>query len=183
MADNQDLGLPTKSPESCHECAFDSSNECVCGEDKLSLKLKELGRTWAQELLGFECGTHPAINNCFIDSLAAHYQDPEITPVTIYTKISEEARKMAKYYGVFLPNGKRDLESMISRFEDEGDYEELYSHLPAVIRIAENALEKEIIVLNDEGEIKSFGKDEKKITNETIVIVDYGLEFRGTHVA
>ncbi|XP_067941054.1 uncharacterized protein [Watersipora subatra] len=145
MADNQDLGLPTKSPESCHECAFDSSNECVCGE--------------------------------------AHYQDPEITPVTIYTKISEEARKMAKYYGVFLPNGKRDLESMISRFEDEGDYEELYSHLPAVIRIAENALEKEIIVLNDEGEIKSFGKDEKKITNETIVIVDYGLEFRGTHVA
>ncbi|XP_067941142.1 uncharacterized protein [Watersipora subatra] len=112
-----------------------------------------------------------------------HYQDTEITAFTIYTKISEEARKMAKYYGVFLPNGKRDLESMISRFEDKGDYIDLYSHLPAVIRIAENALGKEIIVLNDEGEIESFGREEKEITNESIVIVDFDGGFCGTHLS
>ena len=89
---------------------------------------------------------------------------------------------MAKYYGVFLPNGKRDLESMISRFEDEGDYDELYSHLAAVIDIAENALGKEIIVLNGEGEVVSFGREEKKITNESIVIIDFGEDFCGTRI-
>ncbi|XP_067940513.1 uncharacterized protein [Watersipora subatra] len=181
MADDKDFGFSTISPEDILEC--DDSDGHMSDEDKLSLNLKELGRILTEECNGYGREAHPASKNCFLGSIATHYQDPEITAFTIYTKISKEARKMAKYYGVFLPNGKRDLESMISRFEDERDYEELYSHLAAVIDIAENALGKDILVLNGEGEINSFGREEKKINNESIVIVDFGRDFCGTHVA
>ncbi|XP_067941141.1 uncharacterized protein [Watersipora subatra] len=181
MAEDKDFGFSTISPEDILQC--DDSDGHMSDEDKLSPKLKELGRILTEEFNGYEHEAHPASKNCFLNSIAVHYQDTEITAFTIYTKISEEARKMAKYYGVFLPNGKRDLESMISRFEDKGDYIDLYSHLPAVIRIAENALGKEIIVLNDEGEIESFGREEKEITNESIVIVDFDGGFCGTHLS
>ncbi|XP_067941019.1 uncharacterized protein [Watersipora subatra] len=180
-AEVSDFGFSTISPEDIFNC--DDPRERVSDKDKLCLKLKELGRNLAKEFHGYGQSAHPASNNSLFNSVATHYRDTKITALSIYTKISEEAKRMAKYYAVFLPNAERDLESMISQFEDEGDGDELYSHLAAVIDIAENALGKEIIVLNGKGEIKSFGREEKKTTNESIVIVDFGNGFGGTHLS
>ncbi|XP_067941010.1 uncharacterized protein [Watersipora subatra] len=141
--------------------------------------LKSIGRIpqlWSDECSSSTACHHHAFSNCFLASIAVHFQSPDINPVSILNQISSHARKMAKYYSTFLQGGEKKFLLMIDCLEHTGDYSEIEQHMIPVFRITEDALEKDLLVVNRNNMDVVFGDKDRPITPETIILSVNGFD-------
>ncbi|XP_067941066.1 uncharacterized protein [Watersipora subatra] len=147
--------------------------------------LKSIGRipqSWSDECSSSSVRRHHAFSNCFLASIAVHFQNPDTNPVSILNQISSHARKMAKFYSIFLHGGEKKFLLMIDCLEHTGDYSEIEQHMIPVFKITEGALGKDLLVVNIKNLDVIFGNKDRPITPETIILSLNGLgnSFWGT---
>ncbi|XP_067940971.1 uncharacterized protein [Watersipora subatra] len=147
--------------------------------------LKSLGRItqlWSDRRISSSVCQHHAFSNCFLASIAVHFESPDINPLSILVQICSHARKMAKYYSIFLQGGKKKFLLMIDCLEQRGDYSEIQQHLIPVFKITEVALGKDLLVVNRNNMDVVFGEKDRPITPETIIVTVNGFSnsFCGT---
>ncbi|XP_067941008.1 uncharacterized protein [Watersipora subatra] len=136
--------------------------------------LKSIGRipqSWSDRSSSSSVCRHHAFSNCFLASIAVHFQSPDINPLSILIQICSHARKMAKYYSIFLQGRKKKFLLLIDCLEQRGDYSEIQQHMIPVFRITEGALGKDLLVVNKNNLDVVFGDEDRPITSETIILL------------
>ena len=67
------------------------------------------GRTYAAGNMLWIMTEHHAFINCFLISIAVHYDSPEVNLISLLIQICSHAKAIAKYYSAFLDRGKNSL--------------------------------------------------------------------------
>ncbi|XP_067940968.1 uncharacterized protein [Watersipora subatra] len=135
--------------------------------------LKSIGRipqSWSDECSSSSVRRHHAFSNCFLASIAVHFQNPDTNPVSILNQICSHAREMAKFYSAFLYGGEKKFLLMIDCLEHTGDYSEIEQHIIPVFEITEGALGTDLLVVNRNNMDVIFGDKDRPITSETIIL-------------
>ncbi|XP_067949937.1 uncharacterized protein [Watersipora subatra] len=158
---------------------------CLSTKVRLDRWLKSIDRVQAKykEYKHFN-SYHHAYGNCLLRAISTSINSSHVDPLSILKQICAHAREKSKLYSVFLRGGETEFLSMIQKFERYGVYQSIPNHLKVSIKLIENALQRNIVAVDEETQCVVLGDKDKPITPETIVVIKRNSEltFFGTQL-